>query len=244
MSAIRPTGGEDLEQLAARWGLEVARALDLPPPTQPQLQVHEAAGISRVEGGVIHLHHTPDGRVDVDRMPHELVHLIAGLSPSRFLSEGLAVHIAAQLPLGEPCWPAFRLAPDLWVTELRRRRKLPSIAELFRGAQSLRLASADPGTAWRLYVIAGSFVGRLFQHMPRGDFWEGYGSRAAWPEEGRLVELEAAWLASLPEELDANARTLLAASVTDQRPQPGEAAILSPRRPVIDQGPGPDGWPS
>lgn len=223
-------GCEGVTQTASRWCAAVARLLGLAPPPQATLVVHDGDGIAWAQGSTIHLYRHGDGSVNLEQLPHELVHLVAGPSPSRFVAEGLAVHVAAELGLGPPCWPSYRLAPSLWVAALRRRRPgLPSITTLIAEAESLRLAAVTApdalARAWTLYIVAGSFVGHLFtSSVPApptaGEgFWRLYSDSALWRDALGVARLERDWQDRLSTDLGADGRGRLDASLAMARRQ-------------------------
>lgn len=210
--------------LVRQWCATVAGFLDLAPPRRLALHVHDRAGVSCVKEGRLHLYQRPTGvaRPDIPQLPHELVHMVAGLSPSRFLSEGLAVFVADRLRLDEPCWPTYRLSPDLWVAETRQHRALPPLAVLMAEADALSLTrtAGDPAAAaraWLIYVTAGSFTGYLYATRQRTRFWSGYATGALWDSPEELAALERDWLRQLPMHLDATARQQLTDSLGDAR---------------------------
>ena len=207
---------------ASEWAGAVAAHLGRPVPETVGVVLHPSPGVAWTQGTTVHLYQGTDGGVDLGQLPHELVHVVAGMSPSRFLSEGLAVHVAARVGLGAPCWPCYRLAPELWLAHLRRRRALPALEELIGEAQPLRLRDGGLGPearrrAWELYVVAGAFTGFLFETMERTRFWAGYSAGAAWRDGTELVVLRDRWLRWLPAGLDDAAAALLAASLDDSR---------------------------
>ncbi len=215
-----PGDTSELSERVASWCKRISGYLGKPPPEGARVHVHEAQGIAQVRGSTVHLFRTPEGEPDTSFLPHELVHLVAGPSRSRFLSEGLAVDAAATLRLGEPCWPCYRLSPDEWTIELRRRSLVEPLPALVECAQSIRLNHPENTTrslsaAWRLYIVAGSFTGYLFRNLHRNHFWEGYSSGLLWLNTTQLHELEQRWLSQLPPRLTPKVRALLSSSLDD-----------------------------
>jgi len=211
---------------ARAWCSAVAEILGLEAPKQATIIVHDEPGVARTEGQRIHLYGRPEGGVDVDQLPHELVHLVAGVSPTRFVSEGLAVHVAAELGLGQPCWPSYLLKPTTWVVAQRLRGvEPPTLDELIDRSQSLSVTAAmrvgpkAVEAAWTLYIAAGAFVGHLFESLPRDEFWEGYRRGGFWSDAKHLTTLEQGWLAALPAGLDPGDEALLADSLACSRRQ-------------------------
>lgn len=223
LEVVGPGTTAGIAVLAEEFHAAVAAFLGLPPRRGASVYVHGEPGISRVLGRVVHLYRGPMGEPDVDQLPHELVHLVAGLSPCRLLSEGLAVHCASRLGLAQPCWPSYRLSPDLWVAGLRTEGSLPSVSEAVAAIQVMHLSHSDGTTAVRraagLYLVAGSFTGHLFRTMERYKFWAGYRSGACWDGPEHLTALETTWLGELPTGLDTVDRQRLAASLDDARQQ-------------------------
>lgn len=222
--AAAPVADSSARELTARaeeWQGKVARFLERPSPDRTVVIIHDAPGIAWTERDTVHLYRTPSSQVDVDQLPHELVHRVAGLSPSRFLSEGLAVHAAAELNLAGSCWPCYRLRPSLWVTHLRRQGgEVPAVAAVLTAFQTLRLRDPKPdqtgvGGPWTLYVVAGSFVAFLLDSLPAAAFWAGYRRGACWRSAEELQELERQWRAALPDELDPADRQAVRASLAD-----------------------------
>ena len=197
------TGAEAVAALADRWCQVVATSLDLPRPVGPiSLALHRRPGVARVQGTTIHLFQGLTGEPDTAQLAHELVHLVAGPSPSRFLGEGLAVHIAACVDLAEPCWPCYGAHPDDWVAALLERRVPEAVSRLMTTAESVRLGKPDLTAGefllgWRLYLVAGSFTGHLFRTLERELFWSGYRRGACWESQARLADLEQRWQASV-----------------------------------------------
>lgn len=197
-----------VRDLADAWCDPVAAALGLAVPATITVHVHSALGVSWTMGHTIHLYEGPSGTADVDQLSHELVHTIAGLSPCRFLAEGLAVDIASLLGFGAPCFPCWESKPDMWAAALLRQQRWspPLIAPIVTGAQAIShnggiISSAHVENAWRVYVVAGSFTGFLFEHLDRQAFWAGYHRGACWADLDELGSLESSWLAALPEQI-------------------------------------------
>lgn len=208
-------------QLAER----IAAYMGVRSPHAGVLEIHNGSGTPHTAGQRIHLFRTAEGRLDLSQLPHELVHLVAGLSPERLFSEGLAVDVAARVA-PRRCWPSFRLTPDEWVVSLRSRgRGLPRIAELMEAFPVLRLErSAAEGRsgimlAGTAYIVAGSFVHFLRTSLGSSTFWAGYDRGAMWEGLAELATLESAWLGSLPLELDHSATSRLTLSIADSRRQ-------------------------
>lgn len=221
---VRGPGAEMLGPLARAWAEAVAGFLGRPVPGDAVVQVHAAAGVSGVRDGRLHLYHKPGGpgAPDTAQLPHELVHLIAGVSPSRLLTEGLAVHVADRLRLGPPCWPTYRASPEVWVARMHADGSLPALAELAELAASLSVTrdAGDPaaaGQAWQVYVAAGSFVGYLWRTRPAPRFWSAYAAGRAWDDPEQRDAVERAWLAQLPAKLDPAAAQAVASSLQDAR---------------------------
>lgn len=200
--AVTPEG---VVRVAAEWAGVVARRLDRPPLTGPiSLKIHDRPGVAHVRGNAIHLFQGLQGGPDLSQLPHELVHLVAGPSPSRFLGEGLAVHVAACADLAEPCWPSYGAHPDAWVMELAGRRRPEPLSTVVAGAETVRLGKPNLTRAeflggWRLYLVAGSFTGFLFETLERERFWEGFQKGACWRDDTELEERAREWQAWLPE---------------------------------------------
>lgn len=231
-SGVSATEAEWLSDLADVWALRIAALLGQPLPPAARVLVHPGEGIAHAEPGTVHLFRRAAGDVDTDQLPHELVHVIAGPSPSRFLSEGLAVHIADMSRLGPMCWPAYRLSPDLWITRLDEcGRDLPRLRDAVAAAEGLRLARAVTAgadairAAWTIYIMAGSFTGFLMATMPPDAFWRGYRAGACWDDSDTLADLEYVWRGALPRELDAQARADLVASLMEAGPRGTRAAL-------------------
>lgn len=210
--------------VAPAWCAQVARFLGREPPAEATVRVHPEQGIAWTAGSTVHLYADPSGSVDTSQLPHELAHLVAGPSPTRLLSEGLAVHVAAELALGTPCWPTYRLRPSLWVAGIRRKGlELTPVATLVHEAEALRLrhlAGRDAlARAWTVYVVAGSFVGDLFASMPAAEFWELYAAGLGGRSEAQVDRLESRWRERLPADLDPPSRALMAASLAESRRQ-------------------------
>lgn len=223
-SADRGEGSEALCMRAQEWSRAVSAFLALPVLPSLDLHVHAKAGVAWAAAPAVHLYQGSDGCVDLTQLPHELVHVIAGASPSRMMSEGLAVHAAATLGLSETCWPCFRLRPDMWMAHARRLNGgLPNTRAMMEEMQVLRLSTLDlrdpeaVKRSWLLYVAAGSFVGYLFDTMDRAAFWASYRGADLAVRSQTLRELERGWQAYLPEKLDSDARALLTASLADAR---------------------------
>lgn len=214
-----------LVRTVAGWAAQVAAHLDVPLPDKLHVEVHDHPGTAWTAQGRVHLCRRPSGDVDLGPLPHELVHLLAGCSPSRFVSEGLAVHIDAGLSVGPPCWPCFHLAPDLWVVNLRRRgHEPPPLQRLVVEAPVVSVSEAASRSrssvlaAWTLYVVAGSFVRFCWETMERSHFWDGYRAGALWRDLADLGSMEGRWLARLPVQLSpADAEMLLASSAEARR---------------------------
>lgn len=227
---LRVTGDASAPELAStadEWCHAIARFLAVDVPSDAAVVVHPSSGVPNVSGRTLHLFCEPDGEADLAQLPHELVHLVVGHSPSRFLAEGLAVHVDAVLRLSRPAWPCYLAAPDLWVVEMRSRAPVEPLVELVAEADALHLGVAVvPGRiqrAWRLYVLAGSFTGHLFSRLGP-QFWAGYRKGACWAGAEDLARLEEEWLDQLPASLGAGDRSLLArsrqAAREDLRAQP------------------------
>lgn len=197
------------------WSRRVARFLGLTVPANVHVTVRANRGVPYVQDDTIHLFRDATGRADIAQLPHELVHLVAGHSPSRFLAEGLAVHVEASLRLGRPAWPCYVTHPDTWVVNLRSRGEFAPLASMVVAMADVRLSEGVTPElieqAWRLYVAAGSFVAYL---LPRqGErFWTGYRAGRCWDDDAGLALLELDWLASLPPTISPHALASLAAS--------------------------------
>lgn len=216
-----------LERAVPSWCGIIAEHLQVAAPARVAVTVHDERGVAWTSGRTVHLYRAENGAVDAAQLPHELVHAVAGLSPSRLLTEGLAVHVPLQLRLGDPCWPAYDVAPHLWLLELRRRgQRLPDLEDLVRAAQGMRLRDLRlaPGErllpAWIVYLAAASLVGHLFGTMERSAFWAGYRVGAFWSDRAGLTDVERAWLESIPEAVEAEERVRLLQSLRRWGVQP------------------------
>lgn len=232
----------EVGQKAGEWASTIAVFLGRPVPDRARVEVHRSAGVPHVKATVVHLFEGAEGQVDVTHLPHELVHLVAGPSPSRFLAEGLAVYVDGLLGLGRPGWPCYRLMPDPWVVYLRENTLLTALTETVGQIQSVKLRGPDSDgdavqRAWQLYVVAGSFTGYLLRTL--GDtFWPGYVAGACWQDAQELEQLERAWLSQLCPQLSTEELTSLSASLEDAR-RDRKAGKLRPesretQEPLID----------
>ncbi len=213
-SSAQDSGGGGLAQ-CSDWNRRVAGFLGMAAPVNVHVKVHAGRGVPYVQDDAVHLFRDSAGRADIAQLPHELVHLVAGHSPSRFLAEGLAVHVDASLRLGRPAWPCYLSHPDTWVVDLLSRGQLgplaPMVAEMTDVRLSAGLTPERIGQAWRLYVVAGSFVAYLLSREG-GRFWAGYRAGRCWDDEAGLAVLESGWLASLPPTMSPEAVASLAGS--------------------------------
>lgn len=208
-------GHEHLAGRPEEWCRGVAQFLELAVPEGVGVHVHSTKGVPYVQHNVVHIFLDFEGRPDVAQLPHELVHVVAGHSPSRFLAEGLAVHVDAVLRLGRPAWPCYMANPDLWVVDLRSRANLGPLAQMMAETTGVRLSGAVTPErmerAWRLYVVAGSFVGHMFSRLgPR--FWKCYRAGVCWDSDEELAGFETDWLDALPSALGPDEQSLLIGS--------------------------------
>lgn len=189
------------------------------------VEIHDDVGTPFTRGRRVHLFRTASRHIDLRQLPHELVHVVAGLSPQRFLSEGLAVEVASRLSPGR-AWPTFWLTPDEWLACLHSRDvDPPPPSELLGVFATLRLEqiAADGSSsivqAATAYIVAGSFVHFRLQSLERAVFWRGYDAGSLWESPDHLCALESAWRKALPHALDSDGRTRLARSLDESRRQ-------------------------
>jgi hypothetical protein len=236
MPTLTVTGEERAVALGSTmescWRL-VADFLARPLPEHLVLEVRRRPGISEVRGHTMYLPDDASGYVDLTYVPHEMVHVVAGPSPNRFLAEGIAVYADASLRLGKPCWPCYRLSPDAWAADVRCRCPATSVEEAIAQTNALGLdwwasGPVEVARAWCLYVTAGSFTGFLFRLRPES-FWEGYARGSCWESSAELAALEQRWREQLPDRLTDRERRLMAASARDAR-RDLDRSLKRPRR--------------
>lgn len=165
----------------------------LQPPPQPEEKkitviLVDGPGISRTAGpGLILLYYVREG---ISPLAHEVTHLLMGVSPWRFLREGLAVY--AQEHFGDLAFPnLFRPVNLATLAEFRRG--------LFLSLTDLQKDFYFSGETRRLaYLEAGSFTKYLINHYSYNKFREVYYTADYLSVYGKsLSELEREWLSSL-----------------------------------------------
>jgi len=140
-------------------------------------------------------------------LAHELVHAIAGRSPSHLLNEGLAIHVDSTLRLAGPVWPFFELAPDRWVASFIEEGMHVSLADLVPSATPQFSEGGRKYLVPSYYLEAGSFTGYLWSRYPQY-FWSTFRHGKGELEGRELASFEDEWLATLRGPLTAGERVL------------------------------------
>lgn len=197
---VPSTAGAELtrrfaERRGRAWGAEICSYLDVWPTGPVTITLRPGIRWSMTKGSEIFIGVSPG--VVSTALSHELVHAIAGPSPTQAYSEGLAVHVDARLRLAGPAWPFFHLAPHRWTRSFLDDGTFLSLAQLLGSPRILPTTEVGLSEAARFYLEAGSFVGFAIRLLGGTEaFWPSFRSGEAIPGWG-LDSLEARWVASL-----------------------------------------------
>ena len=194
------------ERTGRAWGTAICSHLDVWPPRPVRITLRPGIMWSMTKGVEIVIGVSP-GTVSA-ALAHELVHAVAGRSPSQAYDEGLAVRVDAQLRLAGPSWPFFHLPPHRWVRHFVDDGTFIPLSQLLEGPRVLPSEDAGMSDAVRFYLEAGSFVGFVVELLG--------GFEAFWPYfrtggpitglDGLDLDLEAMWVSSLGPELTVDER--------------------------------------
>lgn len=220
-------------ELGAVWGGAVRSYLGRDPDRPVAITVSPGGGLPRTWRNQIVLPIHDDAGDGISALSHELVHAVAGRSPSHLLNEGLAVHVDATIGLSGPVWPFFHLAPRRWARLFLDQGRAMALADLI-AAPRLDLAGPDlaagirefRSTVTTFHLLAASYAGYLFEHLSRPVFWESFHSGRALPAGADLPGLERAWKASLGGPLTAEERALERRSEAELERVPLPAQVL------------------
>lgn len=195
---------DHLHYRAERWAREVAGFLAMDPGGPIAVTLDPKATMPYTRGRHVVLPLDPRPGRDIDAMsyglnalPHELVHAIAGRSPSHLLNEGLAVHVDAALRLVSRSWPHYGLLPHRWVRAFLDERTILSPTELLYWTPGPLVTRAQRVDCAALYLHAGSLAGYLFTTLGDERFWALYRLPVGASDSIPVDDLEPAWLASL-----------------------------------------------
>lgn len=131
----------------------------------------------------------PDGwTTDIDTLPHELVHALAGRSPCDVLNEGLAVHVDARLRLAGPVWPFYHLPLRRWLRALVDEGCYVPLADLLAGV---------PMPVTLRYLHAGAYVTYLIDGVGLDAYLQRHRAGQALATGESIQVVERAWLDSL-----------------------------------------------
>jgi hypothetical protein len=176
-----------------QWGTEICAYLGLSPARAVDVVLLPGLAVPMTKGEVVVVG-VAAGAVS-GALAHELVHAIAGPSPSQLHREGLAVHVDSQLHPAGPVWPFFELAPHRWVQTFVEDGTLLPLAQLIDGPRVVPSGDGGITDAARWYLEAASVVGFLVERIGINAYWPIY--RSGFHASDDLASLQAAWLAGL-----------------------------------------------
>lgn len=189
---------------AVQWVEQVCEFLELQAPSAMQVTLHPNVPMPYTKGHHVVLPFDTRRAPDLDAMsyglvalPHELVHAIAGRSPSHLLNEGLAVHADSVLGLAGPSWPSYHLRPHRWVQAFYDDRTSIGLRELLDWLPHPLVTGVQRAACGVAYLHAASFVAFLLQEQGWQSFWRVFRAGGQGLEDRDLAQVEAAWSDSL-----------------------------------------------
>lgn len=232
---------ESVECAAGQWVGPISEFLGLPAPSETlSIALVQGARMPMTRGREIFLPVDDEaGGLDtaLASLAHELVHVLAGRSPSHLLNEGLAVHVDDCLRLAGPVWPFYNLGADRWARAFSDDGGWLSLSWLVAATPmpagqapatpnytpAPPRAGLAPGTTdtlpvlTRFYLQAASYVRFRMTSVDRDQFWNDYRGGQPVPGEGSLADVESAWRRQLAGPLTNEERTLVSRSLDDHR---------------------------
>lgn len=207
-----------IEETARSWAAAICAFLRLGPPEgEVVVTLRPGPGVPMTRGTEVILPLDGD-KPDLRPLAHELVHVVAGRSPSPLLNEGLAVHVDSRLRLAGAVWPFYQLNPDRWVADLRDHGGYLPLAQLVAARPRISPRAAPdrgvtagagperPPALTRFYLEAASLAGLLLDMLGPDRFWRLYREGRPVPEECALTDLEVRWLRHVGSELSVSER--------------------------------------
>lgn len=206
---------DQIEQRAAEWVAAIARFLPLPAavavPSEVVIILRPGLPLPMSRGNEVALPVAPadDLGLVLAGLPHELVHVVAGRSPSHLLNEGLAVYVDDHLRLAGPVWPFFELSARRWARLMLddgNAMPLHALVSATRRPASATTKSYDAAgprsnegglpVLTRYYLLAASVVEFMIASQGWPAFWTAFRS-GELPAGIDVEDMERGWLASL-----------------------------------------------